>query len=124
MVQNRDTETKHMGEALEMIIRRRGWNISELAKNIGADRRSFYYWFKQEEIKESLLQRISEVVDYDFSKDFPTFSKVSPELQQFSELTHPQPKSYWKDKYVTLLEQYSQLLSNTVASHHAGNAEY
>jgi AcrR family transcriptional regulator len=123
MIQHRGTEKKHMGEALEMIIRRRGWNISELAKNIGADRRSFYYWFKQEEIKESLLQRISEVVDYDFSNDFPGFSVVSPELKQFSELTHPQPKS-WKDKYVTLLEQYSQLLSNTVASHHGSSADY
>jgi AcrR family transcriptional regulator len=113
-----------MGEALEMIIRRRGWNISELAKNIGADRRSFYYWFKQEEIKESLLQRISEVVDYDFSKDFPTFSSVVPELKQLTELTQSQPKTYWKDKYVTLLEQYSELLSNTVASHHGSTVEY
>ncbi|MEJ7556683.1 MAG: hypothetical protein WKF66_00140 [Pedobacter sp.] len=124
MVQNRGTEAKHMGEALEMIIRRKGWNISELAKSIGADRRSFYYWFKQPEIKESLLQRISEVVDYDFSKDFPSFSKVSPELMQFTELAHSQPKSYWKDKYVTLLEQYSELLSNTVNSHQHSNVEY
>lgn len=102
-----------MGEALEMIIRRRGWNISELAKSIGADRRSFYYWFKQEELKESLLQRISEVVDYDLSLDFPAFSPYCTDLQKFTELVQPQQNTYWKDKYVDLLEQYSQLLTNT-----------
>jgi transcriptional regulator with XRE-family HTH domain len=112
----------HMGETLEMIIRRRGWNISELAKNIGADRRSFYYWFKQSEIKESVLQRISQVVDYDLSKDFPNFSTNSPELEKFSEIVQTQPKTYWKDKYVDLLEQYSELLTNTVASHNASKA--
>ncbi|MBC7758624.1 MAG: TetR/AcrR family transcriptional regulator [Phormidesmis sp. FL-bin-119] len=106
-------ENKHMGEALEMIIRRRGWNISELAKSIGADRRSFYYWFKQEELKESVLQRISEVVDYDLSLDFPSFSPHSPEIQKFTELVQPQQNTYWKDKYVDLLEQYSKLLTNT-----------
>jgi hypothetical protein len=107
-------ENKHMGETLEMIIRRRGWNITELAKNIGADRRSFYYWFKQPDIKESVLQRISQVVDYDLSRDFPTFSTESPDLKKFSEIVQTQPKTYWKDKYVDLLEQYSQLLTNTV----------
>jgi hypothetical protein len=115
-------ENTHMGETLEMIIRRRGWNITELAKNIGADRRSFYYWFKQAEIKESVLQRISQVVDYDLSKDFPTFSTESAELQKFNELVQVQPKTYWKDKYVELLEQYSELLTNTVASHNASKA--
>ena len=111
-----------MGEALEMIIRRRGWNISELAKNIGADRRSFYYWFKQEEIKESVLQRISKVVDYDLSQDFPDFSVTSPDLQKFTELVQPQRKTYWKDKYVDLLEQYSQLLTTAVAGNNASKA--
>jgi hypothetical protein len=115
-------DNKHMGETLEMIIRRRGWNISELAKNIGADRRSFYYWFKQPEIKESVLQRISEVVDYDLSRDFPSFSTTSADLQKFTQLVQPATKTYWKDKYVDLLEQYSELLSNTVAGHNASKA--
>jgi hypothetical protein len=115
-------ENRHMGETLEMIIRRRGWNITELAKNIGADRRSFYYWFKQPQIKESVLQRISEVVDYDLSKDFPSFSTNSPEIQKFTELVQPQRTTYWKDKYVELLEQYSELLSNSVAGQSASKA--
>ena len=83
---------------------------------------SFYYWFKQQEIKESVLQRISEVVDYDLSRDFPSFSTTSVDLQKFTELVQPAAKTYWKDKYVELLEQYSELLSNTVAGHNASKA--
>jgi DNA-binding XRE family transcriptional regulator len=41
----------HMGQLLEKVIRKKGLNISKLAKAIGVDRRSMYNWFAEPELK-------------------------------------------------------------------------
>jgi transcriptional regulator with XRE-family HTH domain len=98
----------HMGQLLEKVIRKKGLNISKLAKAIGVDRRSVYNWFTEAQLKPGVLERIAEVIGHDFSSDVPKAIIKNPELiEDDKELRDDE---YWKDKYIDLLERYSDLL--------------
>jgi predicted transcriptional regulator len=96
-----------MGHLLEKVIRRKGLNISELAKSVGVNRRSMYNWFAESELKVGIIEKISEAIDYDFSVDISNFSGKTSE---FSYEKSAREDEYWKDKYIDLLERYSDLL--------------
>ncbi|RZL19318.1 MAG: XRE family transcriptional regulator [Pedobacter sp.] len=98
----------HMGQLLEKVIRKKGLNISKLAKAIGVDRRSMYNWFSEPELKAGVLERIAEAIDYDFSAEVPKASIKHPDLIASSK--EIRDDEYWKDKYIDLLERYSNLL--------------
>lgn len=98
----------HMGQLLEKVIRKKGLNISKLAKAIGVDRRSMYNWFSEPELKAGVLERIAEAIDYDFSAEVPKASIKHPDL--IASNKEIRDDEYWKDKYIDLLERYSNLL--------------
>lgn len=97
-----------MGRLLERVIRRKELNISELARAIGVHRRSLYNWFNEPELKVEILERIAEVIDHDFSNEFPTTSIKKPELIKANGAMRDD--EFWKDKYIDLLERYAELL--------------
>ena len=97
----------HMGELLERAIRRKGLNITELAEALNITRRTLYNWFKQEVIDEVIMERISEVISYDFSNN-----AVNPIIRKIviKETVLIRDEAYWRDKYIDLLERYAKLL--------------
>lgn len=100
-----------MGQTLELIIRKNELNLTELANEVGVDRRTFYYWFKKEVLKESTIQRISRVVNSDGMNNSIRTKLLEPYFSNAVEI--PESKTsdeYWKDKYVELLERYTILL--------------
>ena len=102
----------HMGKLLERVIRKKGLNISGLAREIGVNRRSLYNWFEEKNIKVEVLQKVSEVIDHDFSAQFPNIlGQEQNKKAEVSNATMVKDKEYWKDKYILLLERYSELLS-------------
>jgi transcriptional regulator with XRE-family HTH domain len=98
----------HMGELLERAIRKKGVNITELARALNITRRTMYNLFKREVIDKGTMERISSVINYDEgSKDTkPQIIKVQP-----AESLITKDEAYWQDKYIDLLERYSKLLS-------------
>ena len=96
-----------MGELLERAIRRKGLNITELAAALNITRRTLYNWFKQEVIDEVIMERISEVISYDFSNN-----AVNPIIRKIviKETVLIRDEAYWRDKYIDLLERYAKLL--------------
>ena len=105
----------HSGLIVEKAVRRSGISITELARRLKVDRKSIYNWFHQENLNLEIIARIGYCMNYDFSKDFPDCS--------FDELLdiyrEPIPVSienlsYWKTKYVDLLEKYNNLLSSKI----------
>lgn len=110
---------KHHGQVIEKVIRRNGYSISELAQLMKVNRRSIYNWFEQRRLKTQLIFRIGEVLKYDFSNEFPelftpdTFTSSAPlSAQVDGELDNePVEGETWKDKYITLLEKYNDLLT-------------
>jgi transcriptional regulator with XRE-family HTH domain len=114
---------KHYGHIIERIIRRNGYSISELARLTNVNRRSIYNWFNQKSLKPEIIFRIGCALKHDFSEEFPElftedeFQKVIVPPKNHNEDTEDNPEgssSYWKDKYIKILEEYNRLLVNQV----------
>jgi len=101
----------HMGQTLELIIRKNELNLTELANEVGVDRRTFYYWFKKEVLKESTINRISKVIKSDNLTNSIKTNLLEPCFAHPTEVSEDKTSNeYWKDKYVQLLERYTALL--------------
>jgi transcriptional antiterminator len=102
----------HMGQLLEKLIRRKGINITELAAALKITRRTLYNWFKLKVINEVTMQKISSVIVYDFNTDVqkPIILNQVNEKQP-NEALALKDEAYWQDRYVDLLERYSDLLA-------------
>lgn len=107
---------KHCGQIVELIIRKKGYSISELARLTSVNRRSVYNWFNQKYLKPEIIYRIGCIIDHDFSLEFPElftkddFEKICNSSVETSS-HQPAVNSVWKDKYIELLERYNNLLS-------------
>lgn len=101
----------HMGQTLELILRKNELNLTELANEVGVDRRTFYYWFKKEVLKESTINRISRVINSDVLHNSIRTNLLEPCFSHTTEVLETKSNDdYWKDKYVHLLERYTILL--------------
>lgn len=106
------------GEIVELVIRRNNLSISELSRRLHVSRRSIYNWFEQADLSFDVIFKIGEVLDYDFSVDFPEvfnkrqvklFEKTNYEIQEENDL---KSVNYWKNKYISLLEKHNEILSD------------
>jgi predicted DNA-binding protein YlxM (UPF0122 family) len=111
---------RHHGHVLEKVIRRNGHSISNIARMANVNRRSVYNWFTQPRLKFEVIKNIGQVINYDFSLDFPDlFAPVvlkrpgtarQPEVSNV-DLKEQQALTVWKNKYLDLLERYNELLT-------------
>jgi AcrR family transcriptional regulator len=99
----------HMGQLLESAIRRTELSITEIAAALGISRRTIYNWFKLEVIDELVMEKISNVIKYDFSSGMAKATIINSETPGSLPL---KDDGYWKDKYVKLLERYSDLITS------------
>lgn len=103
------------GEIVEHVIRRNNISISELSRRLRVSRRSIYNWFTQKNLSYDIILQIGEVLDYDFSSDFPDKlngrGTNSPHIYkgdfQLNELQNS--ANYWRNKYINLLEKYNEV---------------
>ena len=110
----------HHGRIVELTIRKKGLNISEIARLTHVNRRSVYNWFNQKYLKPEIIYRLGIVLKHDFSVEFPDlFSKQDflKNNKTMTDLDHIEPVSeeipgnhIWKDRYISLLENYNKLL--------------
>ncbi|HWV70463.1 MAG TPA: helix-turn-helix domain-containing protein [Pseudosphingobacterium sp.] len=116
----RKTMDKHYGEIVERTIRRNGYSISELARLMKVNRRSIYNWFNQPKFKPDIIFKIGCALKHDFSNEFPELFSSEEFQNAFSnhkllnsELLFEEREkiNYWKDKYISLLEEYNQILA-------------
>lgn len=107
------------GEIVEHAIRRQNVNISELSRKMNVNRRTLYNWFQQKSLNADVICGIGEVINYDFSKDFPeelkseTKSKEKILTNAKMESVQSETVYYWMEKYILLLEDYRGLLQKT-----------
>lgn len=109
----------HVGELIEELIRVNQLSISEVARKMHVNRRSVYNWFKQKSIRPYILHRICTVLAYDFSIELPKVIKEEQTKMGNSEdmvvpdkAVESKTVSYWKNKYIYLLEKYNEVLSH------------
>ncbi|MXV51299.1 hypothetical protein GS399_09995 [Pedobacter sp. HMF7647] len=112
---------KHYGQIVELVIRKKGYCISELARLTYINRRSVYNWFNQKYLKPEIIYRIGCIIHHDFSAEFPElFTKEdftvtpkpnAPSNNNDQSVYESSNQITWKDKYIALLEKYNSLLS-------------
>lgn len=107
---------KHHGQIVEILVRKKGFSITELAQHSDVSRSVVYQWFNRKELNADIIHRIGRIVDHDFSKEFPEyFQRHTNDTHDARNREMMRPNhnrvNLWKDKYIILLEQYIQLLS-------------
>jgi predicted transcriptional regulator len=103
------------GEIVEHVIRRNNISISELSRRLRVSRRSIYNWFTQKNLSFDIILQIGEVLDYDFSSDFPdklngrksNSSQIYPGDIQMHDIQNS--ANYWRNMYINLLEKYNEV---------------
>lgn len=60
----------HQGQAVERIIRSKGYSITEFAKLANVNRRFIFIWLSQSVLKPRVLKTISKVLDHDLITEF------------------------------------------------------
>lgn len=112
---------KHQGQILEYIVRKNGYSITNLARDTNVNRRSIYNWFNQKQLKSDIIFNIGCILRHDFSKEFPElfksddfkiiFKSGSMDVINTTD-TYKNASTIYKDKYLSLLEKYHELLLN------------
>lgn len=67
----------HIGHAIERKYKESGMKLSEFARRLNTSPRNIYDIFDREEIKTDQLQRISEVLNYNFFSLFQTVEEAA-----------------------------------------------
>ncbi len=106
---------RHAGSIIEAIIRKRGHNLSKLAKYMNVSRCTLYNWFEHESLPFDVLLKIGSFINYDFSNEFPEVFSVMTENKpgQYSVEKYPVDQrdvDHWMRKYILLLEKYNETL--------------
>lgn len=106
---------KHAGKIIEKAIRRSGISIAETGRRLHVTRRSMYNWFKRDELCRSVIYQVGCAINHDFSADFPNL--YDQHYVYFRRLTHNKipektidDAQLWRDKYINLLEKYTELI--------------
>jgi len=105
---------QHHGEILERAIRQSAIPISKIAKKTGYTRQHIYNLFQQKNIDLNLILTIGEFIHHDFSDSIQPLKKYKQFHQAESAANiNEEANGYqtnYKQKYYTLLEEYTQLL--------------
>ena len=113
----------HHGQVIELTIRKKGLNITEVARLSHVNRRTVYNWFNQKYVKSEVIYQLGLLLKHDFSVEFPDlfskedFTSQKNTINNFQEVPHEESVSQqiWKDRYIALLEDYNKVLLHYTA---------
>ena len=106
----------HKGEIIKAAIEKSGVKKTLLAAEMGISRGTLYNIFTQIDVDPATILKIGRIIHYDFSVSFSKLKSdpVTEEPQEpYKTVATAQLKAdvdYWKEKYITLLEEYNKLL--------------
>jgi hypothetical protein len=98
----------HRGQIVKNAVVKSGIKIAQLGRKLSKSRRFFYLMFENELMPINYVKEIGEAISYDFSKEIPELKNVA-ETNKIDE--------YWKDKYISLLEEHNTLLKIHYGKH-------
>lgn len=108
---------EHHGQYIEKIIRRNGYSITDIARLARVNRRSVYNWFNLPRLRPNTIKIIGEAMQCDLSDAFPEIAEYSDNNRDSADTMNCveqksyQQIDYWKNKYIELLEKYTELLT-------------
>jgi transcriptional regulator with XRE-family HTH domain len=98
---------QHGGEIIKEAVYKSGFPITELAKRMGKSRRWVYLLFENPIVSIDTLLQIGTIIHYDFSDEIET---LKPHVINDTAISYNKEETYWKNKYLKLLEEYNELL--------------
>jgi len=106
---------QHRGEIIKEAVYKSGYPITALAKRLGKSRRWMYLMFENNNVSLDLVLQIGKINYYEFKTEIKEFSLSPTALNELSTAYKNEEPSaeYWKNKYLKLLEDYSELLKAT-----------
>ncbi|MBF9235925.1 helix-turn-helix domain-containing protein [Hymenobacter sp. BT683] len=119
----------HQGEILQEAIKNSGISITRIVEELGITRPTIYRKFKEETVDYSIVKRIGDIINHDFSNDFtvvqqsslpfvtsvqrPSVTNVVTQRVTPPQMTDGDPTKQLlllQSKYIALLEAYNELL--------------
>jgi hypothetical protein len=101
---------QHRGEIIKEAVYKSGFPITELAKRMGKSRRWVYLLFENPMVSIDTLLQIGTIIHYDFSEEIET---LKPHVLNDTSINYNKEETYWKNKYLKLLEEYNELLKKS-----------
>ncbi|MBP6038665.1 MAG: CRISPR-associated protein Cas4 [Flavobacterium sp.] len=98
---------QHRGEIIKEAVYKSGFPITALAKRMGKSRRWVYLLFENPMVSIDTLLQIGTIIHYDFSEEIET---LKPHVVNDTAISYNKEETYWKNKYLKLLEEYNELL--------------
>lgn len=109
---------QHKGEIIEKAVRESGHSITKLAQKMGKSRRWVYQIFDSAVVPIDYIIEIGKIIHYDFSEDIKGIKMYGSdrpisgvEDTRFTSKASTDEAEHWKEKYMTLLEKYNDLLT-------------
>ena len=107
---------KHRGEIIKKAVYQSAYSITKLAEKLGKSRRWMYLLFDNTTVSLDVVLQIGEIIHYDFSQDIKelkiTSQTVNDQLATYNNSDAFKDAEYWKNKYLSLLEEYNALLKD------------
>jgi hypothetical protein len=121
----------HIGKKIEEIVRKKRVNVSELALKINKSRPVIYDIFERESIDTGLLIRLSEILDYDFLREYLNQNVLREEPEEYkktrTEVERLRQQLQLKDlelenarKEIDYLKKINRLLEEAVEKSRSG----
>jgi transcriptional regulator with XRE-family HTH domain len=101
---------QHRGEIIKEAVYKSGFPITALAKRMGKSRRWVYLLFENPIVSIDTLLQIGTIIHYDFSEEIET---LKPHVLNDTSINYNKEETYWKNKYLKLLEEYNELLKKS-----------
>ncbi len=95
---------EHAGKKVESAIRVSGMSITIVASKLGITRRTLYNYFESESLDPRVISKIEKIIHIRI-QDYSPAKKLEDQS-----LVQPDSLEYWRNKYIELLEKYTQLL--------------
>lgn len=109
---------QHKGEIIEKAVRESGHSITKLAQKMGKSRRWVYQIFDSAVVPIDYIIEIGKIIHYDFSQDIKGIKMYGSgrpltgvEDPRYTGKPSSEEAEHWKEKYMSLLEKYNDLLS-------------
>ena len=104
-----EDSNRHRGEYLNKIVRKKGIKISNITRDAGYDRSTFYNHCKDPNLPYPILAKYGRAMKYDFTKsesEQDTSEFIDPET--YSDLK--KDRDEWKHRYIELTKLMVQYL--------------
>jgi predicted transcriptional regulator len=108
---------QHKGEIIEKAVRESGFSITLLAERMGKSRRWVYQMFESQVVSVDYILAIRKIIHHDFTEEIEELKTYKLNIAQ--QITNDPQQAfgndkdeveYWKNKYLSVLEKYNELL--------------